>query len=228
MRRAALLAAVLTTLSLAGCASDVPPALTTRHTAQDSVLALTVDAASKGLAYGDLVILVDNVPYKLGGHMDVSQRLYEVGGKDNPGDVAKLGDIIRVPIAGHASVELRHANGASLQQLDVTVPDRTAPPAPDALLPQRAATGVDRLTVFQWSSTPDVSGVRYQLDYWIASAGANAPHASIPDIEAVSYAIPSDNPLLPSTPYRWQIRAIDGAGNVGPWSAEAEFTTSLG
>lgn len=229
MSRPALAATLLVgALVLAGCTAEAPPSLTTRQTVEDSVLALTVDQASDGLRYGDLLVFVNNVPYKLGGRMDASQRLYEVSGKDNPSDPVKLGDVLRVPFAGQASVELRHSGGASLQQLDLTIPDRTAPAAPDALAPQRAASAVDRQAVFMWSASPDVSGVRYQLEYWIASQGANAPHTTIADIASTSYAIPADSALLPSTPYRWQVRAVDGAGNVGPWSAEAEFTTALG
>lgn len=212
---------------LAGCAASAPPELATRHTPTDSALHLTVDRASEGFTYGDLLVIVNNVPYKLGARMDADQRLFEVAGKDNPTDLVALGDIIRVPFAGVASVELRHSGGTSLQQLDLTIEDHTAPPVPVATLPQRDASGVSRQPLLQWTGVTDVSGVTYHLEYWLATQNVNAPHASIPAIPGLSYSVPSDKELLPSASYRWHVRAVDGAGNVGDWSPEAQFTTSV-
>lgn len=231
MRPPTLVLVMLTLSLLSGCAlpgSKSSPSLTTRPTMQDSMLLLTVDAVSKDLTYEGLLIFADNTPYKMGAKMDHSQALYEVQGKKQPTDAVAIGDVIRVPIAGPHSFELRAAgSGASLQQLNLVVPDQTSPAKVLQGKPEQNAQGVSRAPLFQWSPVDDPSGTTYELEYWVTASGASAPHTSATGLHGVAYAIPSSNQLLPTTSYHWHVRAVDGSGNVGPWSDDWEFMTAL-
>lgn len=225
-RRAVFVLAILP-LALAGCASNPVPALSTRSTLEDSMALLTVDSASEGLTYGEILVLVDNTPFKIGGHMDHAQHVFEVVGKDNPSDLVALGDVIRIPMSGKADVELRHAGGTSLQQLKLDVPDHTPPPAPVLNTPQKGANAVARAPVFQWETLDDPASLSYALEYWVSSQSVNAPHTLVANLVSASYALPAENQLLPGTTYHWHVRAIDGVGNVGLWSEDTEFVTAV-
>lgn len=214
--------------ALAGCTSDgLPPFATTRQTLEDSLILLTVDSVSEGFAYGDLLVLANNVPYKHAAKMDHDQRLYEVVGKDNAGDELALGDVIRIPISGKVDIELRHRDGTSLQQLHLDVPDNTPPAAPALFAPAKGAGNVHRQALFSWDTLDDAAGVTYTLEYWLGSSALDAPPTLVSNLLGATYSVPADSQLLPGATYRWHVRAVDGVGNVGPWSAEHEFTTSM-
>ncbi len=231
---AILTALLLGTIALAGCTAEPEaaeaedPELTTRQTVQDGKVLLAVDSVKGDFIYDDLIIMVNNEPWHFGGHMDAAERLYEVEGKDERTDALKIGDVIRLPITGQADIELRHApTGDSLQQINVFVRDTEAPDAPDLTAPAQGASGISRQAQFSWKLVQDESGVTYELEYWLASNSVSTPATKVTEIQGGSYSIPKSEELLPGATYHWHVRAIDAFGNVGDWSEEYEFTTTL-
>ena len=104
-------------------------------------------------------------------------------------------------------------------------PDRVGPPAPRLSDPASGtvvlcASGEEgRWVQLKWEGVSDPSGIQYY-------------EASLAAIERSPYVYPSQfftgvsaNLFLPcGDTYRWQVRARDGAGNPGAWSAERTFS----
>lgn len=231
MPRIAIVLAGLALLPFAGClgATDDPaPGFNARPITGDSQVTFTVDRASD-LTYDQIVLLANDKPFRFGPRADFAQGWFEVKGKDRPDAEVRIGDEIKVPLAGQVQVEFRRAdNGDTLQQWDLTVPDTIPPGAPGPLKPASAETSVPRQAYFQWTSDGDPAGVTYQVEYWTKLPNdANGPAKTITGLLGLTYTVPESDKLLPSTAYGWHVRAVDNAGNTGPWSPEWQFTTAV-
>jgi len=108
------------------------------------------------------------------------------------------------------------------------VADTTAPPAPNQLKP---VNGVDlgcvASAMLRWEAVSDPSGIaEYQVELqrhpgdnnWSSASGS--PFTGIGGTE-------KEISLECGWEYRWRVRAIDGAGNVGNWSGWFTFIVPL-
>ncbi len=93
--------------------------------------------------------------------------------------------------------------------------DVTPPLSPTLVAPVSGAVVTGTQVVFQWEGAADTSPVRYevQLDARI--------YAVTGTIHSVEVSAPGET--LAEGPHQWRVRAIDAAGNVGPWSAVESF-----
>ncbi len=229
--RTAWVTLVVVAISLAGCTAPGSEGsgqaeLLVRQSADDSMVRLAVDKAS-GMTYDELLIMVDNQPWRFGPASDARESIFSVDGKDDASSQVMAGDVIRIPISGSAQIELRHLpTGESLQELDVFVKDTTAPSAVSLSAPSQGSVGVSRQVVFRWDAASDPSGATYEIEYWITNPPVSLPAEKRTGIEGTSYAVPKSEELIPAATYRWQVRAVDGMGNIGDWSDVWEFTTS--
>lgn len=100
--------------------------------------------------------------------------------------------------------------------------DTTPPPAPTLLQPSAQATlacTTQPLWVeFSWQPVSDASGIRYYT-MRIESVVYETPIAPAPRPRQFNVDnISADTDLQCGWNYRWQVRAVDRAGNEGPWS----------
>ncbi|MCS7350855.1 MAG: hypothetical protein RMM10_04940 [Anaerolineae bacterium] len=104
------------------------------------------------------------------------------------------------------------------------VVDTQPPPAPWKLVPSNQALIDCRASTLSWNAVSDPSGIRgydVVLEWNSGNAWVVAQTwTSVPNTEV---------PFTPwcGSQYRWRVRAIDNAGNVGPWSADAYFDVIL-
>jgi hypothetical protein len=100
----------------------------------------------------------------------------------------------------------------------LTVFDTTAPPIPTLIAPANGAVISDNTPTFVWTSVTDPSGVTYQIQI-----GDNVVIYYAVNLTDNTHTLPDENALALGT-YYWHVRAKDGAGNVGDWSGEWNFT----
>lgn len=101
--------------------------------------------------------------------------------------------------------------------------DIDPPSAPTLTSP--GSTTTDTTPTFQWSSVNDPSTpvtYRLQVDN---NPDFSSPKLNISSLSSNSYTIPAGSALSTGTTYSWRVRAVDGAGNVGPWSFPARTVT---
>ena len=101
--------------------------------------------------------------------------------------------------------------------------DNTPPPAPTRLLPaDRTFAALCSPTInLSWNAVEDASGIdhyEWQLDIYSNSSG-DFVSLSSGETSETSATVQDD---CKST-YRWRVRAVDNAGNVGPYSAYQRF-----
>ncbi len=106
------------------------------------------------------------------------------------------------------------SGSASVSVTTLPPQDTTAPATPVLLSPADGATVNTSQVSLDWSDVSDPSGVSYEV-----SLQGN------PMATAVSNA--TTGTLSPGT-YSWQVRAVDNAGNVGPWSSSRTFKVAFG
>lgn len=114
--------------------------------------------------------------------------------------------------------------------------EQNPPAAPEPLSPLNG-TGVGfvgKVTpTFKWSNVTDPSGIAsYDLQISTNSTDFTAPLVSLSIAsenvtsvdDTIAYALPKEYALSSGT-YYWKVRAIDGAGNEGGWTAVQAFYT---
>ncbi len=95
-------------------------------------------------------------------------------------------------------------------------PDTTPPPIPSLNSPADNASTTDTTPTFSWNAVTDPSGIdRYdiEIDGNVINAGAGTSYTS------ASLTIGNHN---------WRIRAVDGANNIGNWSALRTLVITVG
>lgn len=96
--------------------------------------------------------------------------------------------------------------------------DTTPPTTPAGL----TASGVTATgAVLSWGASSDTGGSGL-AGYDVLRALGSGSFAKVAEVSGVSY---TDSGLTPSTGYRYQVRARDGAGNVSPVSSAVSVTT---
>ncbi|MEA3310108.1 MAG: N-acetylmuramoyl-L-alanine amidase, partial [Chloroflexota bacterium] len=91
--------------------------------------------------------------------------------------------------------------------------DTVAPLTPTVLTPTQGLTLTTWQVELRWLAPADVGS---PLSYQVAVDGVTCT--------VVSTVHPI---LLGAGPHCWRVRAVDAAGNIGPWTAEAHFTVEL-
>ncbi|MBI2933691.1 MAG: S8 family serine peptidase [Planctomycetes bacterium] len=94
-------------------------------------------------------------------------------------------------------------------------PDTTPPPAPVLASPSNGSSTSDTTPTFDWADVTDPSGVAYgiQVDN---NADFSSPAIDASGLAGSTYTSAS---ALALGTYSWRVRAVDGAGNAGAWSA---------
>jgi chitodextrinase len=100
------------------------------------------------------------------------------------------------------------------------VPDNAPPTAPTGLT--AAAVGSSQVNLAWSASTDDVGVTGYRVERCAGAGCTNFAEVASPT--ATSY---SDTGLSPSTTYRYRVRAVDAAANLGGYSTVAEATTGV-
>lgn len=118
--------------------------------------------------------------------------------------------------------------GSCVTPTRTPVPDNTPPPAPTPQVPANPSTLSCRASQnLVWLPVSDPSGIaQYQVQvqrHW----GDN----NWQDVTGSIFTGITDKQLSVSVEcgwyYRWRVRAVDGAGNIGPWSGWSLFTITL-
>ena len=105
----------------------------------------------------------------------------------------------------------------------VTTPavlDTSAPTAPSALT--ATAAGSSQVNLSWTASTDNVGVAGYRVERCQGTGCTNFVQVGTPTATTFS-----DTAVLPSTTYRYQVRAVDAAGNLSPYSAIAIATTGV-
>lgn len=111
-----------------------------------------------------------------------------------------------------------------LRQEQEPAVDDKAPPAPRLVAPQAyeefyCPEGAEVITLgFSWDEVEDASGI---ADYEIALQAIEYQPETLPAVHSEGLYVEVD--LRCPEIFRWRVRAFDGAGNAGAWSAEREF-----
>jgi hypothetical protein len=87
--------------------------------------------------------------------------------------------------------------------------DLTPPSAPNLVSPANGSATNDSTPTFNWSDVFDISGITYEINVY-DSVGISKGRLISSEFTPIE--------SLPSDVYSWRVKAIDGAGNVGPWS----------
>jgi hypothetical protein len=123
------------------------------------------------------------------------------------------------------------ASGTQDYPLTVRVVDTTAPAAPAPYLPN-GSTCLDcsypppPFPTFQWGGVSDASGItRYEWSLYKYGSGCTFCnlYTLVASGSSTSTSAPLPNNTFRDTDYFWQVRAVDGAGNAGPYSALMQF-----
>ncbi len=111
--------------------------------------------------------------------------------------------------------------GVTERTVTVTIADVTPPPAPVLLSPvDRMYLPCAQLVTLTWAAVSDASGIsRYEWGLEFAP--------DYESFEAFSSGATTDTSVTVPVPgcggYRWRVRAVDGAGNVGAYATPEEF-----
>jgi hypothetical protein len=213
------------------------------HVESSELTAATVTGAPASLRWTDVRVIVNGIDWTFGSAPDFAARTFSVDGKAASSAPVERGDVAKMPGAGETLVRFEdRASGSLLFGYVASIPDTTPPAAPANQNPAKGATGTPRNPTFTWGTVSDPSDVTYTLQYAIdptfATASAPTPGASggstssmnaeagtVSSLSQPSYAMQSGTTLEPDVTYYWHVRATDGAGNVGPWSATSWFAT---
>jgi len=109
--------------------------------------------------------------------------------------------------------------------------EATPPSFAVPLLPEMGVEA-EAQTYFDWEDLTDPSGVTYALQ--IATDEAFSAGSIVLEVEELTlseYTLSEVQALVSTSeevPYYWHVRAIDGAGNEGPWSGARTFYISSG
>lgn len=119
-----------------------------------------------------------------------------------------------------------HWGAGASQGPDPTAPqtiaaDTTAPRIPSPLSPPSASKITGLTPTLEWSDVTDHSGVSYSLEI------DDTPDMSSPllvktALASSEYAVAPEE-ALPEGTYYWRVKATDGVGNEGGWSAGSAF-----
>jgi hypothetical protein len=127
---------------------------------------------------------------------------------------------------GIHTISVKDPSGASMP-LNFTM-DSEPPPAPIPHSPEdktRLTMFGGAVTVFEWTESKDPSGVKYEFQLSKTPDFAK-PVISKSGMTDLFYTMTQKEALDIGT-YYWRVRAIDGAGNEGPWCPAQELVVGV-
>jgi hypothetical protein len=120
---------------------------------------------------------------------------------------------------------LKVGDGVTTQEFTFIM-EGVAPASPLLAVPATASKPVQPV-VFTWNPVSDTSGVKYEFQ--LSQDPTFNPSTLVleqKDLTNTQLTLPVDQQLPAAggkTPYQWRVRAIDAAGNAGPWSTANTF-----
>ena len=103
--------------------------------------------------------------------------------------------------------------------------DTVAPGQPVLTSPADGSSGDDTTPTFTWGSVADPSGVTYDLQIALGTADFANLAFTADGIQQTQFTLSSADALATGD-YIWQVRAVDGAGNTGDFSASFTLIVS--
>lgn len=124
------------------------------------------------------------------------------------------------------SVEIA-VNGSCVTQSSPPPQDTTSPPTPSPFVPGNGLSiACESSQSLVWLPVDDESGVaEYQVQVQRHSGNSNWQSAPGGEISVADKS--TSVPVECGWYYRWRVRAMDGAGNLSPWSGWSSFTITL-
>jgi len=105
--------------------------------------------------------------------------------------------------------------------------DETAPPAPNTLTPKNGQEfGCLASVGLTWSAVTDESGIA-SYDVRVERSPDQSTWSTAPGSPWSTASTGQSIPVECGWYYRWRVRAVDGAGNAGPYSAWSAFNIPL-
>jgi hypothetical protein len=129
-----------------------------------------------------------------------------------------------VPISTAGVHIITVTDGVNLRQITYIV-EAEAPAPPEPLSPKQYAVVTLPFT-FDWEGVYDISQPLFYTLQVAHTADFQHPVLERSSLIASQYTLGNGKTLLPNrrgTHYYWRLRAVDGASNVGEWSAPANF-----
>ena len=128
---------------------------------------------------------------------------------------------ITIPASPAGSHTITVSDGSTTRQFAFWI-EGDGPPAPSLLAPPPGTT-IEQPVGFHWQAVNDPSGVSYTLQV-ATDSSFSALLVNVEGLPGPSHTLdlaelPSDSEGL-----YWRVKAIDGAGNEGDWSAAASFS----
>lgn len=118
---------------------------------------------------------------------------------------------------GDYHLRVRAIDGDGIEGYDATGSASVSLQPPFAIAPtEGAATGTDRPR-FRWASMGDGARYRFQL---AATAGFESPLVDEPELEKTELRVAQ---ALPPGEYHWRVAAVDGSGQLSPFSDGVRF-----
>lgn len=132
---------------------------------------------------------------------------------------------ITIPASPAGSHTITISDGAITRQFAFWM-EGEAPPVPSLLAPPPGAT-IEPPVGFHWQDVADPSGASYTLQV-AADSGFSALLVNEEGLPGPSHTLDLAELSSASEGLYWRVKAIDGAGNEGDWSAAASFSVSSG
>ncbi|MBI2933694.1 MAG: S8 family serine peptidase [Planctomycetes bacterium] len=112
---------------------------------------------------------------------------------------------------------------SAVRALSIAPPMDTTPPAAPALVsPANGSSTSDTTPTFDWADVMDPSGVAYRIQ---VDNNVDFSSAAI-DASGLASSTYTPTSALAAGGYSWRVRAVDGAGNAGAWSAVRTLSIS--
>jgi hypothetical protein len=131
----------------------------------------------------------------------------------------------KAPAIAKGAHTIKVSDGTTSKEFQFVM-EGSAPPAPLLATPATASKPVQPVA-FTWNSVSDPSGVTYEFQ--LSQDPTFNPAKLVLEqtkLTATTLTLPADQKLPAAggkTPYQWRVRAIDAAGNAGPWSTANTF-----
>jgi hypothetical protein len=138
-----------------------------------------------------------------------------------------------VPESQHGARQVT-AEGAAGNATAIFTMESVPPGTPELVSPSNGSRAgfIGRLVrpTFNWSAVSDESGVYYSLQIAtsanVTATGFINPVVSVTGIVGTNYTL-NTTQTLPYGTYYWIVRAVDGAGNAGNWTAAYSFHAGI-
>lgn len=199
-------------------------------TGQNTVAATFAPRDSQGLRAGTVTIPGSGLPsgatltYTINSRQSRTYVTTEVGVRPSENCLVRLGRTeychVYQPTGAYRDGPTE-STAISTAYWSATIRISGTPAAPNLLSPSNGSSTSNTKPTFDWSDVTDPSGLKYQLQ--VDDSGTSFPSPEINKSGLTASKFSSTQRLAKAT-YTWRVRAIDAAGNVGPWSQTFQLT----